>query len=100
MLSSTTKYHFIGIGGAGMSALATIALEKGMQVSGSDAQDSATVARLRAAGAVVHIGHKEEHIAGAGAVVVSTAIHTDNPELVAALQQMSAQGLYPADRLF
>ena len=87
MLSSTTKYHFIGIGGAGMSALATIALEKGMQVSGSDAQDSATLARLRAAGAVVHIGHKEEHIAGAGAVVVSTAIHGDNPELAAALKQ-------------
>ena len=81
-----------------MSALATIALEKGMQVSGSDAQDSATVARLRAAGAAVHIGHKEEHIAGAGAVVVSTAIHGDNPELVAA-QKRGLPILHRADVL-
>lgn len=77
--------HFVGIGGAGLSAIARIMLARGVPVSGSDGRDSPTLAALRTAGARVFVGHRAEHLAGAQTVVVSTAIPADNPEVLAAL---------------
>lgn len=76
--------HFIGIGGAGMSAIAKVMLERGARVSGSDLKRSHAAAMLEAMGAVVRIGHDAANISGATRVVVSTAIPATNPELVAA----------------
>lgn len=77
--------HFVGIGGAGLSAIARIMLARGVPVSGSDGRDSPTLASLREAGARVFVGHRAEQLAGARTVVVSTAIAADNPEVLAAL---------------
>ncbi|MBZ4317831.1 UDP-N-acetylmuramate--L-alanine ligase [Streptomyces huiliensis] len=80
--------HFIGIGGAGMSGIAKILAQRGAQVAGSDAKESATAAALRALGVTVHIGHAAEHLAeDATCVVVSSAIRQDNPELSAAAER-------------
>jgi UDP-N-acetylmuramate--alanine ligase len=76
--------HFVGIGGAGMSGIASVLLDQGYQVTGSDMVDSAEVQRLAGQGARVCIGHAAEQIEGAEVVVVSGAIPDDNPELVAA----------------
>ncbi|MEZ2352878.1 UDP-N-acetylmuramate--L-alanine ligase [Caballeronia sp. RCC_10] len=76
--------HFVGIGGAGMSGIAEVLLNLGYQVSGSDLSQNAVTERLRALGARVEIGHREENIEGANAVVVSTAVRPDNPEVLAA----------------
>lgn len=76
--------HFVGIGGAGMSVVAELALARGERVSGSDAKDSATLARLRTLGAQVWVGHDARHVTGARAVVVSSAVREDNPEVLAA----------------
>ncbi len=76
--------HLIGIGGTGLSAIATVLLQQGYTVSGSDMQDSEVAARLRALGASVDIGHRAENIAAPDAVVYSSAIPADNPELAAA----------------
>ncbi|WP_110238675.1 UDP-N-acetylmuramate--L-alanine ligase [Nocardioides gilvus] len=81
------RVHFVGIGGAGLSAIARIMLERGVVVSGSDGNDSPTLAALRDMGATVHVGHASEHVAGADTVVVSTAVREDNPEVVAAIAQ-------------
>jgi len=78
------RVHFVGIGGAGMSGIARIMLTRGMQVSGSDAKDSAVLTALRALGATVYIGHSAQHVAAADTVVVSNAIRPGNPELAAA----------------
>jgi UDP-N-acetylmuramate--alanine ligase len=80
--------HFIGIGGAGMSGIAKILAQRGAQVAGSDSRESETAAALRALGATVHIGHDAAHLAqDATAVVVSSAIRADNPELAAARER-------------
>jgi UDP-N-acetylmuramate--alanine ligase len=77
--------HFIGIGGAGMSGIAKILAQRGAAVAGSDSRESETAAALRALGATVHIGHDAAHLApDATAVVVSSAIRPENPELAAA----------------
>ncbi len=76
--------HFVGVGGAGMSGIAEILHNLGYTVSGSDAAASATTERLAALGIRIHIGHDAAHIGGAGAVVTSTAVKGDNPELIAA----------------
>jgi UDP-N-acetylmuramate--alanine ligase len=85
------RVHLVGIGGAGMSGIARILLARGGQVSGSDAKDSRTVLALRAQGARVAVGHTAENLDqlpdGPTAVVVSTAIKADNPELVAARER-------------
>ena len=73
--------HFVGIGGAGMSGIAEVLLNLGYAISGSDLSDNAAVRRLRAAGARVAIGHDATHVEGADAVVVSTAVAADNPEV-------------------
>jgi UDP-N-acetylmuramate--alanine ligase len=79
--------HFIGIGGAGMSGIAKILAQRGADVAGSDAKESATAEALRALGATVHIGHAAGHLADdASCVVVSSAIREDNPELVRAAE--------------
>ena len=84
MLDGLHKIHFIGIGGAGMSALAFILLDEGYEVSGSDIKDSPMAEKLRAHGAKVYIGHRAENVDGGDAIVVSSAIHEDNPEVIAA----------------
>ncbi|QSN60906.1 MULTISPECIES: UDP-N-acetylmuramate--L-alanine ligase [unclassified Caballeronia] len=76
--------HFVGIGGAGMSGIAEVLLNLGYQVSGSDLSKNAVTERLKALGARVEIGHNEQNIEGANAVVVSTAVRPDNPEVLAA----------------
>ena len=84
MRHKVKQVHFVGIGGAGMSGIAEVLLTLGYKVSGSDLAESAATRRLRQLGAKIHIGHAEEQIAGADAVVVSTAVTDDNPEVVAA----------------
>jgi UDP-N-acetylmuramate--alanine ligase len=74
-------YHFIGIGGAGMSALAEVLLSRGCPVSGSDLRDSETVRALRAHGAQVTVGHQQRLSDDVAVVVVSDAIGSTNPEL-------------------
>jgi UDP-N-acetylmuramate--alanine ligase len=75
--------HFIGIGGIGMSGIAEIMLRIGYTVQGSDAKASANTERLEKLGAKIFIGHAAEHVDGASAVVYSTAVKADNPEMVA-----------------
>src|SRR5689334_22485322 len=76
--------HFVGIGGAGMSGIAEVLLTLRYKVSGSDLAESTATRRLRQLGAKIHVGHGEENIAGADAVVISSAVRDDNPEVVAA----------------
>lgn len=76
--------HFVGIGGAGMSGIAEVMLNLGYVVSGSDLSKSAVTERLQSLGARVFCGHNKKHIRGADAVVISSAVHEDNPEVVAA----------------
>lgn len=79
-----SDFHFIGIGGIGMSALAQILLGQGLQVSGSDLSDNSCTRRLRDMGARIDRGHDAKHLVGTPRVVYSTAIKSDNPELAAA----------------
>ena len=78
MLQGIRKIHFIGVGGAGMSALARILLDKGYEVSGSDKKMSATAEQLAVRGAKIFEGHDAANVKGADAVVVSTAIPKNN----------------------
>jgi UDP-N-acetylmuramate--alanine ligase len=79
------RVHFVGIGGAGLSAIARIMLARGIPVSGSDGVGSATLDSLRALGARVHVGHAADQLGDADTVVVSTAVREDNPEYTAAV---------------
>ena len=79
--------HFVGIGGAGMSAIAEVLHQQGYRVSGSDQAESTATRRLVGMGATVFIGHDAAHIAGAQAVVTSTAVQADNPEVLAARER-------------
>ncbi|HYP24237.1 MAG TPA: UDP-N-acetylmuramate--L-alanine ligase [Actinomycetota bacterium] len=79
-----SSVHFVGIGGAGMSAIAKVLLERGVTVSGSDLKASRPATLLEAMGARVAIGHDAAHVSGADVVVVSSAIPERNPELRAA----------------
>jgi UDP-N-acetylmuramate--alanine ligase len=76
--------HFVGIGGAGMSGIAEVLLNQGYRISGSDLGESTVTRRLVALGAQVFVGHDAAHIEGADAIVTSTAVKEDNPEVVAA----------------
>ncbi|WP_104160764.1 UDP-N-acetylmuramate--L-alanine ligase [Arthrobacter sp. ZGTC212] len=78
------RVHFIGLGGAGMSAVARVMIGQGVSVSGSDSRDSAGLRALEALGAAVFVGQDAANVQGADTVVVSTAIRSDNPELAAA----------------
>ena len=79
--------HFIGIGGIGMSGIAEIMMRTGYTVQGSDAKASANTERLQKLGAKIFIGHEAAHVEGAYAVVYSTAVKADNPEMVAARER-------------
>jgi len=76
--------HFIGVGGSGMSGIAEVLLNLGYQVSGSDLAENAATRRLRELGAQVALAHAAHNIDGADAVVVSSAVRGDNPEVQAA----------------
>jgi UDP-N-acetylmuramate--alanine ligase len=84
MKHAVKHIHFVGIGGAGMSGIAEILHNLGYVVSGSDQAEGATTQRLASLGIRVAIGHDAAHIAGAQAVVTSTAVRPDNAEVVAA----------------
>lgn len=79
--------HFIGIGGAGMSGIAEVLLNLGYEVSGSDLSDSNVTQRLGKLGAKIYIGHVAGQIVSADAVVISTAVRADNPEVMAARER-------------
>ncbi|XAH24512.1 UDP-N-acetylmuramate--L-alanine ligase [Xylophilus sp. GW821-FHT01B05] len=79
--------HFVGLGGAGMSGIAEVLFNLGYAISGSDLSDSATLQRLKGLGIRTCIGHDATHIAGADAVVTSTAVQQDNPEVIAAREK-------------
>ncbi len=76
--------HFVGIGGIGMSGIAEVMLNLGYTVQGTDIRENPNVLRLREHGATIHIGHEARHVGGAGAVVISSAVKKDNPEVVEA----------------
>jgi len=78
------RIHFIGIGGSGMSGIAEVLINQGFDISGSDLAESAATRRLCALGARLVIGHTAENVSITDAVVVSTAVREDNPEVVAA----------------
>ena len=98
-LSAPRRVHIVGIGGAGMSAIAIVLARMGHTVSGSDLKDSRPLARLRAAGVDARVGHAAEHVtADLDAVVVSTAIPPTNPEVVEA-QRLGVPVLRRAEAL-
>src|SRR5665647_2149140 len=84
MKHAVRHIHFVGIGGSGMSGIAEILLNLGYTVSGSDLADSVTLRRLASLGIRTFVGHAPAQIEGADAVVTSTAVHADNPEVIAA----------------
>ncbi|MBF0512049.1 MAG: UDP-N-acetylmuramate--L-alanine ligase, partial [Candidatus Omnitrophica bacterium] len=75
-------YHLIGIGGIGMGTLASLLLDKGYQISGSDLHDNELTAQLRQRGAVIHIGHNACNVKAPDYVVYSSAVRVTNPELM------------------
>ncbi|MBM3329743.1 MAG: UDP-N-acetylmuramate--L-alanine ligase [Calditrichaeota bacterium] len=81
------RIHFTGIGGSGMSGIAEVLLANDFRVTGSDLVESETTLRLRELGAEIQIGHSARHVADADAVVYSSAVQSDNDELVAARQR-------------
>ncbi|TFY98850.1 UDP-N-acetylmuramate--L-alanine ligase [Ramlibacter humi] len=87
MKHAVKHIHFVGVGGAGMSGIAEVLRNLGYTISGSDLSDSATLRRLQSIGIKTCVGHEAAHIAGADAVVTSTAVQSDNPEVVAAREK-------------
>ena len=79
--------HFVGIGGVGMSGIAEVLLNLGYVISGSDLSDSATLRRLGALGIKTYVGHQTSNLVDADAVVTSTAVQQDNPEVIAAREK-------------
>lgn len=86
-LSVPTAIHIVGLGGAGMSAIATILVEMGHQVSGSDLKDGSVLDRLRAIGVRVAIGHDAANLGSAAVLAMSSAITASNVEVVAAKER-------------
>ncbi|GAB1233808.1 UDP-N-acetylmuramate--L-alanine ligase [Ferrigenium sp. UT5] len=87
MKHKVKNIHFVGIGGSGMNGIAEVMLNLGFKVSGSDIADSTVVMRLRDLGANISIGHDALNLRDADAVVTSTAVKADNPEVIAAREQ-------------
>jgi UDP-N-acetylmuramate--alanine ligase len=85
-LRALGRVHLVGVGGAGMSAVAALLAARGLRVSGSDAADGPALPALRAAGVRVDVGHDAAHVEGADTVVVSSAVRETNPELARARQ--------------
>lgn len=88
MKHAISHVHFVGVGGAGMSGIAEILHNLGYKVSGSDLSDGPVLQRLSALGIQTKVGHDASNIAGADAVVTSTAVQSNNPEVVAAHQKL------------
>ncbi len=84
MFRKIQKVHFVGIGGIGMSGIAELLLNLGYQVTGSDLRKSPATDRLASLGGKIHIGHRAENVQGANVVVLSSAVHPDNAEVVEA----------------
>ena len=84
MKHAIRRIHFVGIGGSGMSGIAEVLSNLGYVISGSDLSDSSTLQRLASLGIKTYVGHAEAHVSDVDAVVTSTAVHADNPEVVAA----------------
>jgi UDP-N-acetylmuramate--alanine ligase len=84
MFAKIQQIHFVGIGGIGMSGIAEVLLNLGYKVSGSDLKNSAVTQRLAGFGAIIFEGHRAENIVGAEVVVTSSAIATENPEVLEA----------------
>ena len=82
--------HFVGIGGSGMSGIAEVLANLGYQVSGSDLSENSATRRLAGLGVKVAHGHKSQHVNGADAVVVSTAVQADNPAIKGSLGHLYA----------
>jgi len=82
MYKKNQKVHFVGIGGIGMSGIAELLLNLHYRVSGSDLKDSASVRRLKGLGGEIAIGHRPENVGDADVVVFSSAVRSDNPELL------------------
>src|SRR5919204_1582939 len=87
MKHKVRRIHFVGIGGVGMSGIAEVLANLGYQVSGSDLAANAATRRLAGLGVKIFHGHRAEQIDGADAVVMSSAVQPDNPELVAARER-------------
>ena len=83
-LEEIEQVYLVGIGGAGMSAIATVLMEMGYGVCGSDIKESRNVLVLREKGAVVGVGHRAENLGSPDLVVVSSAISDENPEVLEA----------------
>ena len=86
------KYHihFVGIGGIGMSGIAELLLNLGYKVSGSDLKASDITTRLQSLGGMIFEGHQADQISGADVVVTSSAVKSDNPEVLAAMATRSS----------
>ena len=84
MFKKIQRIHFVGIGGSGMSGIAEVLISLGYKVSGSDLKETEVTKRLGTLGASIFIGHQAKHMEGAHVVVTSTAVESDNPEVVAA----------------
>jgi UDP-N-acetylmuramate--alanine ligase len=81
------NFHFVGIGGIGMSGIAQVLLQMGYRVSGSDLRENKNTELLRSMGAKVFIGHREENLGDAQVVVYSSAVSMDNPEVKGARER-------------
>ena len=87
MKHAIRRIHFVGIGGSGMSGIAEVLLNLGYEISGSDLADSTTLQRLAGLGIRTHVGHAAANVSGADAVVTSTAVKADNPEVLTAREK-------------
>ena len=87
MKHAVKHIHFVGIGGVGMSGIAEVLLNLGYAVSGSDLADNVVTQRLARLGARVYLDHAAGNVTDADAVVTSTAVQEDNPEVVAARER-------------
>ena len=87
MKHKVRRIHFVGIGGVGMSGIAEVLANLGYQVSGSDLSANAATRRLGSLGVKIFLHHKADQVEGADAVVVSSAVQADNPEVVAARER-------------
>ena len=87
MKHKVRRIHFVGIGGSGMSGIAEVLVNQGYQISGSDLAESAVMRRLAGLGIRIAVGHSAANVAKADAVVVSTAVKEDNPEVIAARER-------------
>lgn len=84
MFNKFKTIHFVGIGGIGMSGIAEVLHNLGYEITGSDLKESETTTRLRTLGMNIQIGHKPDNIVGAHVIVISSAVKSDNPEVIEA----------------